>query len=214
MRIGERVSYAIEDLRKLSDKDKPLNNVIGFMLALIFPISLIPIWISKMNKHFERTKEFYKTLVEYLIVKGYKESSELEIIRDKLDEMEVYERPRSPWAWLIIGLIIIIGAVPVIGTIYTALALGNVNKDLFEHEGREVRIRKALNRLMDKMGKERAAFVPQVERRNTFVYLMLSFLTAGLFAYYWLYAINADMNRHFKEHELKEKKLIEALEAD
>ncbi len=204
-------SQVLSELERVSNKDRPLNPIVGFIIALFFPIALIPIWINKRNKHFERTKKFYKDLIELFVLKGYKDASELEIMRDVLDEMEMYERPKNPWTWFLLGLIAVIGIIPLLGTFYTAIALRNINKDLLEHESREVRMWRAMNRIMDRLGKGRVVFVPQVKVRNTLLYLTLSLLTGGLFTYYWLYAINSDMTTHFKEHMMREKELLPEL---
>ncbi len=121
-------------------------------------------------------------------------------------EMEVEENERSAVLWALIQF------VPYVGGFLLLYVYHFLNKDFWKHERREDQFLNALSSILAKHGVNftyvRMHTIPD---RSTLLYVILLFVTIGLFGLYWVYTLTKDPNNHFMEHRRWEDTLLNAL---
>ncbi|RLI29893.1 MAG: hypothetical protein DRO46_01595 [Candidatus Hecatellales archaeon] len=95
----------------------PLLAALSFLLAgIILGLYLVYLWISRRNKHFERTLEFYSVLAEILEAEGF--SFHASSVKDWVSRMRLEQgENRSPALWLTVY--ILSSLFPIVGLIVT-----------------------------------------------------------------------------------------------
>jgi len=124
-----------------------------------------------------------------------------DIVRDS----EVEEREKNAVLWLLLSFF-----VPFVSVyIYHFLTM-----DFYNHERREDRFLEALNRCFEKLGISAITYrrVRIMQHRNTILYLILSIITLGIFALYWVYVLTNDPNNHFIEQRQWEDNIVRSFE--
>ena len=183
----------------------PLLNTIAtllFIAAIILNVYVVYLWVKRRDDHFMRSHKLFKTVLNILETLDIKDS-ELAIIREKVDEMEQRERPRSPALWAILYI--------VFNIIWFYIA-HFLNKDFVEHEMREMSIVRNLSRIMERRGVRLREPERSVPERSTLLYVILTIVTLGIFVLYWVYTLTNDANKHFIQHRMYERELIDSLE--
>ncbi|AAM02317.1 DUF4234 domain-containing protein [Methanopyrus kandleri] len=178
-----------------------LEALIGYPLA----VYLMYLMIKRRNEHVTRSLGFLRYLVELLAGVGY----DVDILRSELEEMRLHTERRNPVIYALLTL------VPPIGWLVALYIYHFLNRDLHEHSVRERDFLESVARLLD-MNPHEPPFELEtfyvVPRRSTFLYFVLTLLTAGIFALYWWYTVVQDPNRHFRAHRRLERDLIESIE--
>jgi hypothetical protein len=180
-------------------------------LAILFVIAIVATainvyvvykWVNRRNEHFKRQRLLFRAITDYLKSKGC-EVSRLEPINM---EMEVEENERSAVLWALIQF------VPYVGGFLLLYVYHFLNKDFWKHERREDQFLNALSSILAKHGVNftyvRMHTIPD---RSTLLYVILLFVTIGLFGLYWVYTLTKDPNNHFMEHRRWEDTLLNAL---
>ncbi|MCW4015925.1 MAG: DUF4234 domain-containing protein [Candidatus Bathyarchaeota archaeon] len=166
--------------------------------------------VNRRATHFKRQKflsEDIISTIDYLAkTKDISVDVNLSSLQRTLREANYEETEKSAILWSILSAF-----VPFIQLyVYYFLV-----KDFYRHEHREdgfwVDASGALNTLGVNFS------VPQrikpMPYRSFVLYLILSIVTAGMFAVYWLYVLVKDPNEHFKAHIQAETQLLTALES-
>ena len=178
------------------------GTIVGVMfLGIILNFYIIYRWIKRRNEHFKRTHALWSSVLAALEAAGI-DDPEIIGIKDALNEARLEEEEKSAGLWTILTIIPL-----VIYYVYHFL-----NKDFVKHERRELRI---LNNLRDLL-RRRGGYVevpiePTIKDRSTFIYILLSIITFGIFQLYWVYTLTKDPNEHFRMHRLIEERLLDAL---
>ncbi|WP_228009345.1 DUF4234 domain-containing protein [Fervidicoccus fontis] len=101
-----------------------------------------------------------------------------------------------------------------IDSLYILYVYHFLNKDFVKHSQKE---RLLLSEVIDEIREKVPLFTRRIEEfaevpdRSTLLYVILYFITCGLFGIYWVYTLTNDPNRHFESHQIIEKELITAL---
>ncbi|WP_148689176.1 DUF4234 domain-containing protein [Methanopyrus sp. SNP6] len=182
--------------------------VLGFFEMLVgYPIAVYMVYlmIKRRNEHLMRSMGFLRYLTELLAGVGY----DVDILRSELEEMRLRTEHRNPVIYALLTL------VPPIGWLVALYIYHFLNRDFHEHSVRERDFLESIAHLLD-MNPYEPPFELEtfyvVPRRNTFLYSVLTILTAGIFGLYWWYTVVQDPNRHFRTHRRLERDLIESIE--
>jgi len=177
------------------------------IVAAIINIYVLYKWISRRNDHFKRTRRLYKEILELLnVLSKDKKPAKIASLESIIKEMEVEETEKSAIIWIV--LVLIIGFL--IFYVYHFL-----NRDFYKHERREAMLAENIADVLSELEATRVPrkiFFEAVPKRNTILYIMLSFLTLGMFGFYWIYTVTKDPNEHFRLHRVWEEDLIHCLE--
>lgn len=182
----------------------------AFALAAIYSILLLGAFafyylIDRRNRHFNRQRQLFKTLSEYLASKNDSLTSEnvakLSLISEETI-LEEQERPAGVWAVLYVFVTPIVGLV----VAYT------LTQDLRKHEGRQLEYQQSLPLALEEAGLGQ----PQItsfrrHNRDPILFMVLSAITAGLFWIYWFYTLLKDYNEHFADQALFEDQILASL---
>ncbi|WP_457619775.1 hypothetical protein [Methanopyrus sp.] len=181
---------------------------LGFLEALIgYPLAvyLTYLMIKRRNEHITRSLGFLRYLVELLAGAGY----DVDILKSELEEMRLRTERRNPVIYALLTL------VPPIGWLVVLYIYHFLNRDFHEHSVRERDFFDSVARLLD-MNPHEPPFELEtfyvVPRRSTFLYVVLTVLSAGIFGLYWWYTVVQDPNRHFRSHRRLERDLILSIE--
>ena len=122
------------------------------------------------------------------------------------------ENPEEPSLFFAVMLIASL-AVVLVSAILQFFMLWFLGKTMFEHSTRwswfSIAARTALSKLGFPSG--RPFTTHTLPERSFVLYLVLSFVTLGIFYFYWLYALVKDPNEHFKYQGEYEDNLADAL---
>jgi len=186
--------------------------ILGTILVLlggVVNIYVVYKWVKRRNDHFVRAIALFDRAKEYL-AKGWRAKAEAELSRmDKLiKDYQLEFEHRNPVLWALLQL------VPYVGSILLLYVYHFLNRDFWRHYLWERRVLEALNEALARIGVEptvrfRDDYV--FPSRNTVLYVVLTLVTLGVFAFYWVYTLAKDPNEHFLEHRRLEGKLLEAL---
>jgi len=176
--------------------------IIVMVVAIALNFYVVYLWIKRRNEHFRRTLLFFEIITEVTELLGFRKAS---LIRSRLNELrEVNSRVRSAVANTIL----------IIVPLYIYYVYHFLNKDLSKHSEREKLL---LAELVDEIRERIPTFIRRVEEfdtvpeRSTFLYLILTVVTAGIFILYWVYTVTKDPNNHFESHGILEREVVTAL---
>lgn len=205
----------IFDSLTFSDVSAPLliaAFTIFFLLlvaGVIVNIYVIYKLVWRRNEHFKRQQLLFAALIELLKRKTEKNSElreKVSVLERRLKETEVDEEEKNAFLWAILQL------VPYAGTLLLLYVFHFLNADFRKHEYREIFFVEDLSRLLSSLGID---FSPKLTRRvperNTVLYTLLTIVTMGIFALYWIYTLAKDPNEHFRQHEIWENELLRLL---
>jgi len=177
--------------------------VIG-ALFIILEIYVFHRWLDARNKHFNRSREFYKLLFEYMkdkVPDKYKDR--LYELKGSIDTLyNLKRRDIGSVAWAIIVTIFSLGI----------FLLVHLTIDYYLHRRLEEEVAYKLNDFFTSMGLPKVEWREDYEEREVLLYALLSLLTIGLFQIYWFYVISKDQNEHFDTHSRFEERVINNLE--
>jgi len=181
--------------------------ILGILSFVIF-VYLLYRLIERRTRHFVREQEFMQDVLAALhsisSSRGVDATYYLAYAEQALSNMRVEEDRKSPAVWSILCII-----VPLV-SLYVYYFL---MRDFYRHERREDEILQGINGALSYCGLNpitvrRAEPIP---KRSFILYLILSILTGGIFAIYWLYVLIKDPNNHFTYHEQFENELLNTL---
>jgi hypothetical protein len=91
----------------------------------------------------------------------------------------------------------------------------NLNKDFVAHSRDEKILLMYLNDGVKDYGVGMTRHPDEfktVPNRSTFLYIVLSIVTLGIFELYWIYTLTVDPNEHFKSHGVFDEEIIRVFE--
>ncbi len=183
--------------------------IYGVAILVQIPyLILLYMLISRRNRHFARQQRLFEYTLEFLReaskARNVNPEARLMSVERELREARDEEGEKNAVIWVILTLFTgILGLY-----VYYFLM-----KDFPKHERREDRILEDVNAALTSMG---AMPLPKREEaipnRSFALYFVLSLVTVGIFAIYWLYTLIRDPNIHFREQARIEDDLIRRIE--
>ena len=186
----------------------------GLILGLIVYIllALLPWYklIRRRSEHFKRDRILREGLISY--VRGAASdrgveaqmSTELATMTTVHSESSGQEDEKSAILWIILSVI----TFGLLG-IYVSYFL---TKDPHNHDVRQLAFMQQVQSAFSKLQKTIVfPFWKTMPDRSFFLYLILTWLTVGLFALYWNYALISDFNDHFRAQWQIEDQLVSNL---
>ncbi len=189
----------------------------GFFMGIlaiagaILNIYVIYKWLSRRNNHFNRRLMIHESFADYLNELASKKDEDISGVlssaKREIREAQREENERNSILYIVLFLVF----QPILLYIFHFL-----NKDFVKHFRREENILEDFNNALDKLGieKEIGNFSREYRfpERSTIIYIVLTFVTAGLFTLYWIYTLTKDPNDHFKQHQRIERQMAEVIE--
>lgn len=179
--------------------------VIATVIAIIgvaINVYVVYKWVWRRNEHFKRQRMLFNAIKDFLKKKGFN-VGKLELI---CMEMDVEESEKNPFFWALVQFI------PYVGGILLIYVYHFLNKDFYRHEIREDQYISALSEILSEKGFDfHYIRYNKIPDRSTIVYLVLTFVTLGIFSLYWVYTLTKDPNNHFVEHKRWEDSLLNVL---
>lgn len=178
--------------------------LVGFVAQILFAYMLYKL-VNRRNKHFQRQLFLYDDLTnmakELAAKKGVDIALSLNNMQRTTQEGRYEETEKSAALWAIVTFFIGITGLYV----YYFLM-----KDFYKHERREDMFLDDLNRSLLAAGvtvnlPRRTLPIPD---RSFVLYLILSIVTLGVFAVYWLYVLLTDPNGHFRQQAMTEDTVL------
>jgi hypothetical protein len=168
--------------------------------------------MERRDLHLMRMANMVNTSVAILQEKAA-QTGKTEVIGQELAQIgmiqrEMYDQSRERGAalWLVLG--ILTGIATLIGYYF-------IMDDMARHDQLEAQYFTLMSSALTKLGLagQASQAAPNMPERNFVVYLVLSFLTCGIFSFYWLYAMIEDGNQHVEAQVQWEDFLYSALAA-
>lgn len=189
--------------------------VLSFFTLGIYAIYVEYKLIDREQEHFKRMGRFnddlYKLIEERADEVGTskavsKNVDEIRALNDQFQRLQ-QGKERSPALWTILSLL-------TLGLLFFYVRYF-LTADMREHQRAEAeyieRASAVLNRLG--IGKHPVQVEQVVPDRSFPLYLLLTFVTLGLFGLYWSFVLIKDGNEHFSEHERFEDQLMATIRA-
>ena len=174
-----------------------------FYVVLLFGALGFYYLIDRRNRHFGRQQLLFYTLHRYLAAKA-PASENISRLR-QLSEDSVYsERDRPAGLWAVLFLFM----TPIVG-LMTAY---NLTQDLSRHDELQSRYQTTLVNAFSDAGVQPPTFsFYKFHKRDPFLFITLSAITAGLFWIYWFYTLLKDYNEHFSDQTKFEDQILNSL---
>ncbi len=194
------------------------DNEMSFGLYIVLSIITLGIYaiyvhyklIQREQEHFGRMTRFnddlYKLAEEQAEDKGKaaEVSSSLDELRSRNEDFQRLQtgKERSPALWTIVSII-------TLGIAYFYVYYF-LHKDLRDHQQAEAEYIEKASLLLNRLGigKHPITVEQVVPERSYPLYLLLSFVTLGIFGIYWNFTFFKDGNEHFLEHRRFEDQLM------
>ncbi len=182
----------------------PIATIPFFFLIYLIPLYFYYRLIKGRNTHFERTTKLYNILTEVMELRGTGER--INIIKSRLNELRVTNNNKKS-----VGLNLVLAAIL---PFYFLYIYHFMNKDMVAHSKSEKLL---LGEIIDVIKSRDPYFTKslldhkEVEDRSTFIYIILTILTLGIFGIYWAYIITRDYNQHIKSDRLLKDEIIASL---
>ncbi len=180
----------------------------GFAILVYYVVLLIGAlafyyMIDRRNHHFVRQQLLFSTLHRYLAAKA-PDSENVSRLGHILEDSGCDERDRPAGVWAILFLFV----TPIVGL----LAAYNLTQDLRRHEDSQSVYQTTLANAFSDAGVQQTTFAPyKSHRREPFLFIILSAITAGLFWIYWFYTLLKDYNEHFSDQAKVEDQILNSL---
>lgn len=181
--------------------------VLGIIVYII--LWLLPWYklIRRRTEHFKRDRILREGLISYIRgaasergIEGQM-TTELATMTTVHSEANGEEDEKSPMLWIILSII----TFGLIG-LYVSYFL---TKDPHNHDVRQLAFMQEVQSSFSKLQKTIVfPFWKAMTGRSFFLYLILTWLTFGLFALYWNYVLITDFNQHFKAQWQIEDQLV------
>ena len=177
--------------------------IITFYVVLFFGALAFYYLIDRRNRHFGRQQLLFSALHRYLAAKA--PASENMPRLGQLSEDSAYgERDRPAGLWAVLFLFVN----PIVGL----LAAYNLTQDLQRHDELQSSYQTTLVDAFSDAGVHPPAFSPyKFHKRDPFLFIILSAITAGLFWIYWFYTLLKDYNEHFSDQSKFEDQILNSL---
>lgn len=185
-----------------------LVGLIGGIIIYII-LALLPWYklIRRRSEHFKRDRILREGLISYIrgvaSEKGIESQmgTEIATMTTVHSESNGEEDEKSAILWIVLSII----TFGLIG-IYVSYFL---TKDPHGHDVRQLAFMQQVQSSLSKFGKTMVfPFWKAMPGRSFFLYLILTWLTFGLFALYWNYVLITDFNDHFKAQWQIEDQLV------
>ncbi len=179
----------------------------GFVVYII--LALLPWYklIRRRTEHFRRDRILREGLISYIRGAASERgiegqfSSELATMTAVHSEANGEEDEKSAMLWIILSIV----TFGILG-LYVSYFL---TKDPHNHDVRQLAFMQQVQSSFSKLGKAIVfPFWKAMSGRSFFLYLVLTWLTGGLFALYWVYVLITDFNNHFKAQWQIEDQLL------
>ena len=197
--------YDLEDNNLQIESPDNIAFIISISLGLlsVFILGyLIYRWIDIRNKHLTRIAKLYSIAGEISELLNFKGSA---IIRSRFNELTIGNVNRSVALNVVLGIII---------PFYILYIFHFINKELVKHTRSE---KLFLTTLIDEIKSKDALFSKsildyrEIEEKNTLLYIILSIITIGIFAIYWIYSLSKDYNGHIINQQILDNAILESL---
>lgn len=184
----------------------------AFLLSIvtcgIYGIYVLYKLMDRRQQHFERMIVFRYNLIQMLREKA-EASGQMQEVEADISQLEglhiaASNRDRSgeksPVLWLVLGL------VTGVTNFYVYYFL---NDDFRAHEASENMFMLRSGEVMQKLGMTNQSINTgwAVPERNFVTFIILSFITCGIYGIYWWYTLITDPNNHFNYHAMWENQL-------
>lgn len=166
--------------------------------------------MERRDQHLARMANMVNTSVALLnesaARRGTSELIAQELAQIEMIQREMYDQSRERGAalWLVIGILTGIGIW--IGYYF-------IMDDMARHDQLEAQFFTLMSSALAKLGlsAQGSQAAPNIPDRNFVAYLLLSLVTCGIFAFYWIYVLVEDGNRHVEAQVQWEDFLYSAL---
>lgn len=174
------------------------------ILFVVLEIYVFYRWLDARNKHFNRSREFYRAVAEYLSERVSGDAKDkVEEFKGSVDTLwNMKRRDIGSVVWAILAAIFSLGM----------YLLMHITIDYYIHRKLEEEVSIKLNDVFTALGLPKAEWRETFEEREVLLYALLTLLTLGLFQIYWYYVISKDQNEHFDTHSRFEEQVINNLE--
>jgi uncharacterized membrane protein len=177
---------------------------LGYFIFLILVVIMIFMLVRRRNNHFNRQILLYEDLVGTAKELASKKNAEVSVLINNMDRnlrearLEELEKNATLWALM---------SISVFGLWYASYFL---MKDFYRHERREDMFVQDLLRTFYQLGVPinlpyRSSPIPE---RSFVLYLVLTLITANIFAVYWVYVLVSDPNNHFRQQSVIEDTIM------
>jgi hypothetical protein len=151
--------------------------------------------MERRDEHLARMANMVNTSVALLQEKAARDGK-TELIGQELSyiagiQSEMYEQSRERGAALWLVLAILTGIATLIGYYF-------IMDDMARHDQLEAQYFTLMSSALTKLGLagQASQAAPNMPERNFALYLVLSFVTCGIFSFYWIYSLIKDGNDH------------------
>ncbi|MDD5448839.1 MAG: DUF4234 domain-containing protein [Actinomycetota bacterium] len=211
--LKDELYYHIEQ-RTWTDwmTDAGLAIVLAIVTLGIYTYYIFYKLMDRRDKHLLRMANVVSCSMELLKQKA-EAAGKLNLISEELNQMEMirarmYEQSRERGAalWLIIGIFTGIGIL--IGYYF-------IMDDLATHDALESQFFTLMSSALAKLGVAGGSSVayPSMPQRSYPIFLVLSFVTCGIYGFYWIYVLINDGNNHMSSQVEWENFIYQALAA-
>jgi hypothetical protein len=190
------------------------GGLVGFVggIVIYMILALLPWYklIRRRSEHFRRDRILREGLIGYIRGVAAERGIEAQMTTEVATMMTVHsesngeEDEKSAILWIVLSII----TFGLVG-IYVSYFL---TKDPHGHDVRQLAFMQQVQSSFSKFQKTIVfPFWKAMPGRSFFLYLILTWLTFGLFALYWNYALISDFNGHFKAQWQIEDQLVPVL---
>lgn len=194
--LSQNLYYYIQE-RITSDwtADAGMAVLLSIVTCGIYGLYVFYKLMERRDRHLARVANMINTSAALLNEKAAA-SGKAEAIASDLPQLEmlqrqIYDQSRERGAvlWLILG-------------IFTGIAIWIgyyfIMDDMARHDQLEAQFFTLMSSALAKLGlsAQGSQAVPNIPDRNFVAYLLLSLVTCGIFAFYWIYVLVEDGNRH------------------
>src|SRR5450759_33824 len=151
--------------------------------------------MERRDQHLARMANMVNTSVALLQEKAA-QAGKTELIGQELTQIgmiqrEMYDQSRERGAALWLVLAILTGIATIIGYYF-------IMDDMARHDQLEAQYFTLMSSALTTLGlaSQSSQAMPNMPERNFVVYLLLSFVTCGIFTFYWIYSLVKDGNDH------------------
>lgn len=166
--------------------------------------------MERRDQHLARMANMVNTSVALLQEKAA-QAGKTELIGQELTQIgmiqrEMYDQSRERGAALWLVLAILTGIATIIGYYF-------IMDDMARHDQLEAQYFTLMASALTKLGlaSQASQAMPSMPERNFVVYLLLSFVTCGIFTFYWIYVLVKDGNDHVEAQVQWENFIYSAL---
>jgi len=202
----------VEDtVRKADETDERLSFwkiiLLTFVTCGIYGLIAQFKLLNWRDKHFSRKATLFKDIVE-CIKEVANEKGKLSAINQELLQLERLRddeifKPRNAVLWFILGLL----GIPGFYSLYY------LTTDYPAHEVKEYEAARLISDMLTKLGiaKNPIEYEKVMIQRSFITYLLLSLITVGIFAIYWMYILEEEPNKHFDSEKRWEHQILAVL---